>query len=383
MLASLALGVGLLVGSFAWWGFTLERTVGDADRADEVVDVLLDERGVQDGLADATETAMRRALPADVVVSLPADQIEAVARGALAGPEAQAALRGAMLGVHGYVTGALDAPPVITAGPIDQAVRQQLVTLRPDLAPTVAALPPLAISLPDQGLEAARTSREALADLVRWAAVVGSVALAVALVVSPRRSSVLRKMGWWALITGGLWLVLRFAVPPLAESLLPAGSALVGGLATAVSESMLWPGLILVALGNVLFLGGSLIDWAARQQHARRGPPHQEDLGWSSHAGVPPGWDQPWEPAGRAGATPTAVMPRVATAEPTAAWEPATTVAPGSAVVTGVGSAASPVAGGEPTGAVAPIASVAPVAPGRWVEGRGYVTEDVTIVDRG
>lgn len=301
LLAGTALAVGLIAGSFAWWGFTLERTVGDAGRADEVVDVLLDQGGVQEGLAEATETALRGALPADLAVALTPAQVEAVARSALAGPESQAAVRQALLAVHGYVTGSQEAVPVLAGGAVDAAMRQQLVAVRPDLAAAVPSVAPLSVALPDQGLEAARSSRRELADSVRLAAVVAAVSLAVALVVSPRRSRVLRTVGWWALVTGGLGVVLRFAVPAFAEAALPAGPSLIGGLAAAVAESMLWPGLILVALGNMLFLGGSLIDWAERQQHARHVARPHDDLRWSSHADLPPPAPVPVG----AGATPT------------------------------------------------------------------------------
>src|SRR5690606_34575527 len=103
MLASLALGIGLLAGSFAWLGYTLERTVGDPDRADAVVDVRLDDAGVQEGIAAAAVPALRRSLPAEVTVAVPADQLAAATCTAMATPPVQETVRAALLGVHGYV----------------------------------------------------------------------------------------------------------------------------------------------------------------------------------------------------------------------------------------------------------------------------------------
>ena len=167
-------------------------------------------------------------------------------------------------------------------------------------------MPPLAVRLPDEGLEAARTSREWLADATRIAAIVACLAIAVALVTSTRRSAIMRRTGWWALVTGGLWVLLRFAVPPLAAEVLPAGAGLIGGLATAASESMLWPGLILVAAGNVLFLAGSLVDWGARERRARvdhRPTPYGD--AWST-AGVPEAWQATYVDEGAEPARPRA-----------------------------------------------------------------------------
>src|SRR5690606_2559575 len=130
---------------------------------------------------------LRRSLPAEVTVAVPADQLDAATSTAMATPAVQETVRAALLGVHGYVTGTLEAPPTLAAPAVDQAVRQQLVVLRPDLAPAFESMPPLAVTLPDQGLDVARSSRQALHDLVRWAAVLGCASLAVALVVSPRR----------------------------------------------------------------------------------------------------------------------------------------------------------------------------------------------------
>lgn len=365
-LASLTLFVGLIAASFAWWGHTLERSVGDRARSDAVVDVLLADEGVEDGLVDAAVTGVRRGLPADLAVALPPDQLETAARGALATPEAQAELRSALTGVHAYVTGGIEAVPVITGGPVDAALRQQLSVLRPDLAPAVAALPPLSITLPAEGLDTARSSREALSDLVRGAAILGAVGLAAALLLSPRRSGVIRTMGWWALVTGGVWLVLRFAVSPLAAWLQPSDSALLGGLAVAVAESMLWPGLILIAVGNVLFLGGSLIDWADRRRHARSvASGMSEDLRWSSHAAIPPAWDQAQAaapaPAGMAAGPMAASAPWLA---PLPAQD-ATTGWPGSVL------SADPVASSAPA---PPPADHAPVPTYASLVGAGHAT---------
>jgi hypothetical protein len=183
---------------------------------------------------------------------------------------------------------------------------------------------------------------------------------------------VLRTIGWWALITGGLWVVLRFAVPAIAESVLPAGSSLIGGLATAVSESMLWPGLILVAVGDILFLGGSLIDWAERQKHTRQAVRPHEDLRWNSHAELGEAWGQGLAP--HAASPPTvASAPPVASPPPSA--QPATTepVAPPPSV---------PVEPAVPVGAAAPWGPPATTASPAGRPAR-YIPDDITIVDQG
>ncbi len=290
LLAGFALTLGLVAASLAWWGFTLDRTVGDPARTARVTDVLLQDEAVQNGFVDATATAINQTLPPEARGLISRAQIDAAARAAVESPATQDDLRATLAQVHSYVVGAADQPPLLSAGALDAAVRQQLVALDPALAPSVAAMAPLAIRLPDQGLEVARTSREWLADATRIAAIVACLAVAVALVTSPRRSAIMRRAGWWALVTGGLWVVLRFAVPPLAAEVLPAGAGLIGGLATAASESMLWPGLILVAAGNILFLGGSLVDWGARERRARvdHRPTTYGDAGWATT--VPEAW---------------------------------------------------------------------------------------------
>jgi hypothetical protein len=407
-LASVLVALGLVAASLAWWGFTLQRTVFDADRSDRLAHALLDSGAVQDALISASTDALDAALPAQVRAQVPMADLTTAARAALDTPEARAALEQALVGTHRYLIGDVDQPPTLDTAPIDAALRAQIARVRPDLAEVVPSLPPLQVDLPDSGLPVVRDIRRLVDRATATAEVVAVVALAAALIVAPDRAPVLRRVGWWATLAGGLWVALRFAVPALAEVVVPARAALIAGLVEAGAEGMAAPGLWLAALGLLALVLGLVLPRrtialgaggrAARRRAAERRAAKASrrdprlvggrDGGRASRPGTAPAAGRavapgagplPWPSTGPIGSGSGPGAQRV---PPGGAYgpTPAETVRRFDAART----APLPVVGGgfgatAPGAGRGPGASGTPTGPGgtaRWVEGVGYVRAD-------
>jgi hypothetical protein len=258
ILAGVLVAVGLLAASVAWWGLTLQRTVFDSGRSTKLARALLSSGQVQDALVGASTKAVEGALPASVRTQVPTEQISAAARAALTSPAVTNTLESALVGTHQYLIGDRPDPPTLDSAPIDAALRQQLVAIRPDLAAVVPTLPPLEVQLPDTGLPAVRGLRQQVSLVTLWTTAVAVVAIALAFLAARSRRAVLRRVGFWALTTGGLWVALRYVLPAIVRAVVPSSAALVGGLAEAMAEGMAVPG-VLLAVGGVAALGASML----------------------------------------------------------------------------------------------------------------------------
>src|SRR3546814_11777908 len=90
-LAAALLGISLWIGSLAWSGFLLTRTVLDPDRSARVAEALYDDKAVRDRLAANIAGGVEAALSPGV--SVPPGDISAGARQALDAPELRSAPR--------------------------------------------------------------------------------------------------------------------------------------------------------------------------------------------------------------------------------------------------------------------------------------------------
>jgi hypothetical protein len=223
---------------------------------------------VQDALVGASTKAVEGALPASVRTQVPTEQISAAARAALTSPAVTNTLESALVGTHQYLIGDRPDPPTLDSAPIDAALRQQLVAIRPDLAAVVPTLPPLEVQLPDTGLPAVRGLRQQVSLVTWWTTAVAVVAIALAFLAARSRRAVLRRVGFWALTTGGLWVALRYVLPAIVRAVVPSSAALVGGLAEAMAEGMAAPG-VLLAVAGVAALGASMLPVGLRAAPAR------------------------------------------------------------------------------------------------------------------
>jgi hypothetical protein len=386
LLAGLLVAVALVAASVAWWGLTLQRTIFDSSRSTQLARALLDSGQLQDALVTAATKAVQGALPPAVRAQVPAAEISAAARSALKDPVVNTSLERALVGTHRYLIGDSASPPALDSAPLDAALRRQLASVRPDLAAVVATIPPLQLKLPDAGVPAVHGLRQQIARLTAWTAAVAVAGIALAFAVARSRRAVLRRVGFWALTTGGLWVALRYVLPAVVRAVVPSSAALVGGLAQAMAEGMAVPGLLLAGGGVSALVASVLpagIPAADRRARRPRAPRTRERVRPRAPAamgrpGLEPG-PAP-EPKARVALEQTV---RAREPEPTARLTP---VASTAATVPELTEPSPPVQD-EGTSVLAPPAGRAqlrlpqrdaPTGGGgpRWVPGHGYVVDE-------
>ncbi|MGE0730473.1 MAG: hypothetical protein AB7O92_14400 [Acidimicrobiia bacterium] len=258
-LSRLLVTVALLVATVAWAGFTLQRTVFDSTRTERVLRVLLDDETVRRALLQQVVSKADAAMPAELRAQVSLEQLTTAGTQALDDPRVRTAIEQALVGSHQYVIGEVDQPPVLDASLLDAVIREQVNAVRPDLGELIPATQPIVIELPSTGLSAVQRVHDLTTELTPLLAMAAACAALAALVITNDRASVLRRIGFWAVSMGAVWIVLRFALPLLIEAVLGDGGAILGALSSAIAGGMGVPGTVLFVAGVALVVGSMAV----------------------------------------------------------------------------------------------------------------------------
>jgi len=241
------LGLSLWVGSLAWSGFVLLRTVLDPDRSREVAEALYEDEAVRAQLADGIAAGIRAGVPPGVPV--PDGAIEAATADALASPVVEAIFVDALADTHAAFVGEGEPPSHVDPGVLGAAARDAAVAREPALDAILPAAPQLAVDLPTERVPDFGPVREVLVAAVPLLALASLAGTLLALLVAADRQRVLRRAGAWAIGLSATVLVLAYGVPWLAAQLLPDQAAVLAALVRAVSAAMRGPAVALAATG--------------------------------------------------------------------------------------------------------------------------------------
>jgi hypothetical protein len=297
-LASLILGLSLLVASVAWSGFVLLHTVLDPGRSERLADEMLDNTVLRSALVGAMADSIEAGVPGGV--ELPRDQVEAAAGIALDDPRVEAVVRDGLVRIHQNALNGVDEPVVIDPSAFGASARDALVGARPELDQVLPAVPPAAISLPDTGLSFLGDVRDYLQRTVYLASLGALAGAAAALVITRDRPGVLRRVALWAFAAAAFWLILGYGVPWLAGRVMPGSAAVFAAAVEVFLGAMILPALVLAGAGLALLLVSVL--WDAVGSGTRRSRAgHRERLPAPAHqpSMVPTGPPPPaaWSPS--------------------------------------------------------------------------------------
>lgn len=245
-LAAAILGISLWLGSLAWTGFILTRTVLDPDRSRQVAEDLYEDEAVRAQLVENIADGVEAALPPG---TLPRTAIEAGARQTLESPAVEALFVDAFVQTHAALLGEGDAPESLDAGDFGAAARQSLVVAHPELAPFLPEAPQLAIPLPTERVPNLGPVRDVVAAAVPVLALVAAAGALLALLVTSNRPAVVRRAGLWAMGLAAIVLAFAYGVPALARQVAPDQAEVVAALVGAMAASTRLPALVLGATG--------------------------------------------------------------------------------------------------------------------------------------
>lgn len=245
--AAVLLGISMWLGSLAWSGFLLLRTVLDPDRSQQVAGDIYDNEVVRDAVAANIADRIEQTLPDGAPVDRAT--IEAAAHTALESPAVRAVVVDAFARSHQAFLGEGEPPESLDAGAFGAAARDALVQARPDLEPFIPAAPQLAVDLPTERIPDASPVRSLFQTAVPLLAALSGIGAIVALVVAKNRPALLRRAGFWALGLSAFALAFAFGIPALAESIAPDQAAVVAALVAAIAEATRAPAVALAAAG--------------------------------------------------------------------------------------------------------------------------------------
>lgn len=258
-LSRLLLTVALTVGSLAWAGVTLQRTVFDESRPATIAAELLEDDTLRRELAERIVDSLDGVLPAEIIDIVGRETLVEITDESLGDDAVRAPLTDTLTGVIAYSLGSTDVAPTFDTGVVDTLLRARIAEFSPVVAAILPPLPARQVEVPAPEIAPLRTARSLVERGTPIAAVLAGVAALAALAVAPARSVVLRRVGWWGLSTGAVWVVLRYTGPLLADVFLPGASGITEAFSRAAVGSMLTPGLALTGVGGALVLGSYLL----------------------------------------------------------------------------------------------------------------------------
>ncbi len=246
-LAAAILGISLWIGSLAWSGFLITRTVLDPDRSREVADALYEDETVRARLAANIAGAAAAALPPGVEVDRAT--LDAAATAALDSPAVEAVVVDAFVATHQAFLGEGEVPRSVDAGAFGAAARESLVGMRPELDGIIPAAPELAVELPTKRVPNFGPVRAALLTAVPILAALAAIGALLALGVTSNRPAILRRSGVWAIGLAAGVLLFAYGIPALADRFAPDQAEVIAALIGAMAASTRGPALTLAAAG--------------------------------------------------------------------------------------------------------------------------------------
>lgn len=267
-LATIILGPSLLLASLAWSSFALLNTMLNPERSEKVASVLLDDPLVQQQLRQTVASAVGDQLPDVVPVS--DETLEAGAGVALANPAVEVLIRDAMVEAHQAFLGEGDLPTEIDLGAVAGDVRANTLGDVPGANELLPDSPSLTIDLPTENIPNLGGFRRWLARAAPLLAIMAAAGVALAVLTTTHRPSVMRRAGFWALGASAIWLFLNLFVPWAATQWFSGQAAIAASLVEAMFGEMLRPALVLAGLGIALLLISLIVPTFARDQRVGR-----------------------------------------------------------------------------------------------------------------
>jgi hypothetical protein len=317
-LASLIMGLSLLVATASWAGFVTSRTVLDPGRSERLADVLLDDPEIRATVVDRLADAAEAQIPTDVPVTR--DVIEAAADDALDDPRVEELIRQGLVEAHQNALNGIDEPVMLDGAALGAAGRDAVVARQPELDPFLPPAPTLEVELPSTGLAWLGTVKRYVDRYTLFGAVLAISGVSAAFVLARNRAAALRRVAFWAIGASAFWIAAAYAMPWVLERIAPSSVAIASAAIDVFFGAMIRPAVALIGVGVGLLLLS--FAWPAIE---RRRPAAMLDRAAPVHPG---GSWTPVASAASVAAQPPVdlrrqVPPQPPAADPATAWVPA------------------------------------------------------------
>jgi hypothetical protein len=270
VIAGLILGPALLIGSFAWSGYLVLRSVFDEDRTEKIAEELLSNDEVRAQLAENLGDAISAMLPDDV--PLTAEQIDAAALRVLDDERVTDLFLVAFGSTHRAFLGHGDAPQSLDLAPVAAAAREQIAAISPTAAASLPEAPEFVVELPTERIPNASPVKSFLETAVPFLAGISVVLVLMAFLTTSNRPSVLARAARWAIGATAIYLLFGLGVPALLRAVAPDQVEVLAALLTAVLRETLVPSIVLGVVGAGLLVASWLWPEGGRRSAAAPQP---------------------------------------------------------------------------------------------------------------
>ena len=271
-LASLIMGLSLLLATASWAGFVMSRTVLDPGRSERLADTLLDNEEVRAVIVDRLADSVESQIPAEVPVTR--NTIETAADAALEDPRVEGLIRDGFVRAHQNALEGNDDPVMLDASALGNAGRDAVVALQPELDAVLPATPSLEVQLPSTGLSWLGTVKRYVDRFTLIGGVLSLIGVTTAFVLARNRAAALRRIAFWAFGASAFWLAVAYALPWILERVAPSSVSIASAAIDVFFEAMIRPAVTLAAIGVGLLLLSFI--WPSIE---RRRPAAQLDTG--------------------------------------------------------------------------------------------------------
>ncbi len=255
-LASLIIGLSLIVASASWAGFTMSRTVLDPGRSERLADQILENPDVRAALTTRLADVLEAQIPPEIPVSR--QLLEAGAGQALDDPRVEALIRDGFVRVHQNALAGNAEPVVIDAGSLGAAGRDALVQARPELDTFLPPTPAVELELPTAGLSWIGSVKNFVDRYTRTGALIALFGAVTAFAVARDRAPVLRRVAFWGYGAAGFWLAVAYGIPWVAGTLSPTSAAIATAAADVFFGAMIRPAVTMAIVSTVILVAGIL-----------------------------------------------------------------------------------------------------------------------------
>ncbi|MDH3295900.1 MAG: hypothetical protein OER95_16405 [Acidimicrobiia bacterium] len=245
--ASLFMGLSLLLASAGWAGLTLSATVLDPDSARLQAHRALDHPAVTAALADRIGDGMARILPEDEPMSR--QELAAAARTALDDTAAQAALRTGMADAYRLGLAGQQVEGSFAHFDSNEAARLALIEQRPTLQGRILVNPLVPVTLPASGLTWLSGLKLMVDRFAILSVAAGLIGFASAFVVAQDASATMRRAAWWILGAAAFWSLAAALFSVGAVQLAPSSYAMLTSAVETYLASMRMPAVLMITLG--------------------------------------------------------------------------------------------------------------------------------------
>ncbi len=261
-LASLIMGLSLLVASASWAGFVMSHTVLDPGRSERLAEHLLDDPEVRAAIASRIADALQAQVPKGVAI--PRQTLEAAADLALEDPRVKVLVRDGIVRAHQNALNGVDEPIALDATVLGEAARTALVSNRPALDALLPPAPQLAVEIPGTGLSWMGTVKDFVDRFTLLGALVAGAGIVLSFLITTRRAQALRRVSFWGFGASAFWLAVAYGLPGVVGFVVPSAMAIASAVVDVFAGAMIRPALIMAGISAALLVIS--IVWPARER---------------------------------------------------------------------------------------------------------------------